>query len=102
MDEINFTCLAVGIILMILGILMQFTKRNMFLGVRTQWSMKNETAWKRSQRFGGAAAVISGVVIIAGSYYLTGRMNQILFMLAIVLVFAAVCTVQSYFASKAD
>ena len=39
-------------------------RMNSIAGLRTVWSMKNETTWKKSQRFGGISFIVGGVIII--------------------------------------
>ena len=72
---------------------------NSMLGLRTKWSMSSEDAWKKSQRFGGYAAIISGVLMIVESLVFS-EMTTIIVMLCIIVVMAIVDTVYSYYASK--
>ena len=37
---------------------------NSVMGLRTSWSMKNETTWKKSQHFGGISFIIGGIAIV--------------------------------------
>lgn len=41
-----------GVAMIILGNIMPKLRMNSIAGLRTVWSMKNETTWKKSQRFG--------------------------------------------------
>lgn len=43
-----------------LGNSMPKSQRNSIYGLRTKWSMANDSCWQQSQRFGGYAMVISG------------------------------------------
>ena len=40
-------------------------KNNAIFGLRTKWSRANDLTWKKSQRFGGVAIIITGIAIIA-------------------------------------
>ena len=42
-----------GVSMVLLGNIMPKLRMNSVVGLRTVWSIKNETAWKKSQRFGG-------------------------------------------------
>lgn len=53
-----------GITMIITGNIMPKLRLNSFIGVRTPWSIKNETTWKKSQRFGGAASIFTGFIIL--------------------------------------
>ena len=45
-----------------LGNNMPKAQRNSIYGLRTKWSMANDRCWQKSQRFGGYALVISGII----------------------------------------
>ena len=53
-----------GIAMIILGNIMPKLRMNSVVGLRTVWSIKNETAWKKSQRFGGISFIVGGIIII--------------------------------------
>lgn len=53
-----------GIIMIIVGNIMPKLRMNSLIGLRTSWSMKNETTWKKSQLFGGISFIIGGILII--------------------------------------
>lgn len=43
------------------------TKNNPYIGVRTKWSMYNDTTWMKSNRFGARALMITGILMIMTS-----------------------------------
>lgn len=88
-----------GIVFIIIGNVVPKTKMNHFLGLRTKWSMSSEEAWKNSQRFGGYALIITGVITIILSFVLDGSAS-LFAMVMLLLVMVIVDTVYSYFASK--
>ncbi len=53
-----------GVIMIIMGNIMPKARLNSAIGLRTVWSMKNSTTWKKSQRFGGITFIITGLLII--------------------------------------
>ena len=61
-EQVVFALL--GIALIIIGILLPKTKMNSVTGLRTRWSMKNETTWKKSQSFGGITFVAAGFIMV--------------------------------------
>ncbi len=60
----NFVFFAFGIGLVVMGNLMPKTRKNSYIGLRTKWSMKNETTWRKSQLFGGICLVLTGIVFV--------------------------------------
>lgn len=98
-DLFSLITLLFGFAFIIIGNVLPKVKMNSLLGLRTKWSMSCEEAWKKSQRFSGYSAIITGLIIIVLSFVLNG--SACLFaMLMLVLVMAIVDTVYSYFASK--
>lgn len=53
-----------GISMIIIGNIMPKLRMNSVIGLRTSWSMKSETTWKKSQRFGGISFIVGGIIII--------------------------------------
>ena len=53
-----------GISMVMIGNVMPKVRMNSVMGLRTSWSMKNETTWKKSQRFGGISFIVGGIVIV--------------------------------------
>lgn len=56
-----------GVLLVLLGNIMPKAPRNAFFGLRTKWSMSNDTVWQKSQRFSGFASVVCGLALTAAS-----------------------------------
>ncbi|MCI9315410.1 MAG: DUF1648 domain-containing protein [Lachnospiraceae bacterium] len=61
-----------GIAMIITGNIMPKLRMNAVTGLKTRWSMKNETTWKKSQRFGGISYMIGGVVIVVMCFFVQG------------------------------
>lgn len=53
-----------GIIMILVGNVMPKLRMNSLIGLRTSWSMKNETTWKKSQLFGGISFIAGGILIV--------------------------------------
>ncbi len=85
---------AVSLLIFFAGIMMEKTKRNWFVGIKTPWTLSSDRVWDRTHRLGGklfkAAAVVSMLGLPAGE-------NAFWIMMAAIVV-AAVCpVVYSYF-----
>lgn len=63
-DAHRFTCIAMGIIIVILSNVMPKARRNSAFGLRTTWSMHSDEVWRKSQRFAGHGGVICGALIV--------------------------------------
>ena len=61
-----------GVAMIILGNIMPKLRMNSVVGLRTVWSMKNETTWKKSQRFGGISFIVGGFIIIIACFLTKG------------------------------
>lgn len=61
-----------GIAMIIIGNIMPKLRMSAVTGLKTKWSMKNETTWKKSQRFGGISYIIGGVVIVVICFFIQG------------------------------
>ncbi len=66
----SVTVILMGLLFAVLGNIMPKMKKNMLMGLRTTWSMKNDEVWARCQRmggtvmfFGGAATILSGIIL---------------------------------------
>lgn len=100
-DIMKFTGIATGILLVILGNIMPKARRNAIFGLRTKWSMANDTVWQKSQRFGGIASVFFGLAMICVSAIIPGIWNLVAATLMVV-VWIVLCAVASYKYYKAD
>ncbi len=98
-DIFSLLTFSFGIVFIIIGNVLPKAKMNHFLGVRSKWSMSSEEAWKKSQRFGGYAFIITGLIVIILSFVLDGSAS-IFVMIMLLIAMGIVDTVYSYFASK--
>ena len=74
-------------------------RMNAIAGLRTVWSMKNETTWKKSQHFGGISLIAAGAVIIIVCI-LTKGFSCFWWTMGIVAIFLVVDTYYTYTLSK--
>lgn len=88
-----------GISLVVLGNIMPKLRMNSVAGLRTQWSMKNEITWKKSQRFGGISLITGGMAILIMCFFAKG-IACFLWTMAILAVLVAVDVGYTYFLSK--
>jgi len=54
-----------GVLFAVLGNWMGKLRRNMYIGIRTPWTIANDVVWERTHRIGGRIMMACGVVIVA-------------------------------------
>lgn len=84
---------AMGILFYLTGVMISKAKRNYFIGIRTPWTLSNDEVWNKTHQLGGWLFKFSGLITILGVFFAD---YAILFMLAPVLVSAAVSFIYSY------
>lgn len=92
-DEV--TNLLLGILMIFLGNVLPKAKPNSIAGVRTVWSMHNDITWSKSNRFGGAALMVCGVLTIIETF-IVGGLASTMIMLVLIIGFGVVVCVYSY------
>ena len=88
-----------GVSMVLLGNIMPKLRMNSVVGLRTVWSIKNETAWKKSQRFGGISFIMGGIIIIIVCF-LTKGFSCFWWTMSIVAVLLIIDTCYTYTLSK--
>lgn len=86
----RISCILCGSILIILGNFMPRLRRNSVAGVRTVWSLYNDNTWRKSNRFGSIALIITGILIIITASFAGAVISTI--MMIIYLILALVIT----------
>ncbi len=92
-DEI--TNVLMGCFFIFLGNFLPKAKLNGAVGIRTVWSMHNDITWSKSNKFGGMALIICGVLTIIETLIIGGFASTIV-MLGLLLLFLIVVCVYSY------
>lgn len=98
-DINQFICVLLGISLVIMGNFMPKLKNNGVIGLRTGWSSKNDTVWKKCQIFGGVSFIIGGILIVASGIFLDGYLAMGV-ALGIIVACTIAGTIYSYYAAK--
>ena len=90
----------VGILLSFIGNLLPKLKPNYFMGIKTPWSIANETVWFKTHRIAGKIWFIGGI-LMALSIFLPNSIQTILFV-TILSVMVLVPYVYSYYVYKKE
>ena len=89
--------IGLGLLFFYTGILCENAKRNWFIGIRTPWTISNETVWNKTHKLGGRLFKISGIIALLGLLF---QQYALWFVLVPVLSVAIYTIVYSYFEYK--
>lgn len=91
----NYILFFIGALYVILGNYFKTIKANYFIGIKTPWTLENETVWKDTHKLGGKLWFAGGLIIILGCLILNPKTNFIFFM-TITLIISVIPVVYSY------
>jgi uncharacterized membrane protein len=92
----NYIILLIGVLLMILGNYFKTLRANYFIGIRTPWTLENQTVWKETHKLAGKIWFIGGLVIIVSSLLLDKEVNFRLF-IGTIIVISLIPVIYSFF-----
>ncbi|GHU34781.1 hemolysin expression modulating protein [Clostridia bacterium] len=61
-DFLRILAVILNVSFIFIGNFLPKCKQNLFVGIRTKWTLENDTVWYKTHRVGGAVVVIFGVV----------------------------------------
>ena len=85
LDVAKLIMAILGVVLVCLGNFMPKFRRNAFAGVRTRWSKSSDSVWQKSQRLGGIASVVCGILMLLGALFFANETA----MVVLVVLFVA-------------
>lgn len=94
-DNGNFMFVIMGAFFALLGNYFQTIRPNYFIGIRTPWTLENETVWRTTHQFAGKIWIGGGLLLIA-TYFLNNPAYQVAVFLGIVALMVIVPVVYSY------
>lgn len=92
--------LLVGLVFVVIGNVLPRARPNWWFGVRTPWTLSNDRVWTRTQRVGGFALVLAGIVVMASAALPTPLVIPVLLVAVLAAAFFSVA--YSYFAWKQE
>ncbi|MBN2198193.1 SdpI family protein [Candidatus Wolfebacteria bacterium] len=95
----RFLLPAFGILFYYCGILIENSKRNWFIGIRTPWTMSNEKVWEKTHRLGGKLFKIAALIVLIGIIFPN---YAFYFALIPAISFALYAVVYSYFVYRKE
>lgn len=63
-----FILTGIGILWIIIGNYLPNARQNYTFGIRTPWTLANETSWTKTHRLGGIAFIITGIIALAAAF----------------------------------
>jgi len=66
---VRFTVPALGILFYYTGVLIENSKRNWSIGIKTPWTLSSETVWNETHKVGGKLFKIAGIISILGIFF---------------------------------
>ncbi|WP_335966000.1 SdpI family protein [Galbibacter sp. PAP.153] len=97
--NINSMFLLIGFFIAVLGNYMQTVKPNYFIGVKTPWTLENESVWKKTHVMTGKLWMIAGTFVIIASLLIPKYFFSKVF-IATILTIAFIPIVYSYIIYK--
>ena len=91
---IAFLSPAFAILFYYSGILIENTKRNWFIGIRTPWTLSSDRVWDRTHKIAGKLFKIAGMVALAAIFFETAA---IFFIIVPVIIISIYAIAYSYF-----
>ena len=84
----------VGLLFLIMGNYMQQAKQNFFFGIRTPWTLMDETIWRKTHRLGGKLFMVGGIIMMLTLFLPASY--EIFIIISVVVLVGVVPTGYSY------
>lgn len=83
----------IGILFIVIGNYLGKVRHNYFVGIKTPWTLDNEEVWNKTQRVGGWAFMIAGLMIFTNGFI---QWQLVPVMIAAIVIAAVIPIVYSY------
>lgn len=96
---VYFIPMVLGALMIVMGNFMGKLRQNKTFGIKVKWTLKNETVWKKTHRFYGIFAVVTGFLIILWSFIcliFSWQLALFIGFLILMLVPIIITTIYSY------
>lgn len=82
----NMVLILIGGLFTLLGNYFKTIKANYFIGIRTPWTLENETVWKETHLLGGKLWFAGGIAIILSVIFLPENISSVVFAIITVII----------------
>jgi len=92
-NMVQVICPAFAVLFFYMGVALEKTKSNFFIGIRTPWTISDDRVWEKTHKLGSTLFKASGIIAFFGVFF-----KDIAFLLVIgpILVVSAYLVVYSY------
>jgi len=90
---------AMGLLFILIGLFLRKAKRNYFIGIRTPWTLANDTVWEKTHRLGGILFIAAGLISFLGILF-PGK--AFLLLIVPILIFTVILVIYSYLAYRQE
>jgi len=59
---------AIAVLWYVLGSVLQQSKRNWFMGIRTPWTLSNDVVWHKTHQLGGKLFKLSALIVLVSIF----------------------------------
>ena len=87
---------AMGFLFYFLGILVQHSKRNWFIGIRTPCTLSSDKVWKKTHLIGGDLLRAAGIAALSGMFFPDYAMYFIVLPIVLVMAYTIVFSYLEY------
>ena len=95
----QFIMPAMGILFYYIGVLIQNSKRNWSIGIRTPWTLSSEKVWDKTHKIAGKLFKVAGIIAFLGIFF---SRNAIFFVIVPVILIIVYTFIYSYFEYKKE
>ena len=88
---------AIAVLFIFISRLLEVSKRNWFIGIRTPWTLSDDVVWNKTHKLAAKLFRIVGVLMLLGSFFQEGIVWVVLISVVVIVI---VPVVYSYFEYK--
>jgi uncharacterized membrane protein len=86
MVNINIVYIFIGILIGVLGNYFQVLPSNYFIGIKTPWTIENETVWKKTHQLAGKMWVVGGLMIVIFNFLVPIAIYRLVFFVILAII----------------
>ncbi len=95
-DPVRIECIFMGFLFIVFGNFITKTRINSVIGIRTSWSMYNDTTWRKTNRFGAYLMIAEGIVVILAAFILEKVFTVFVIMMVLLTLIITATIAYSY------
>jgi uncharacterized membrane protein len=96
LNMVKYVLVAVGILILAIGNYMNTIKPNYFIGIRTPWTLEDESNWKKTHSFTARLWTVSGIILAASGFVFAGTEYTVWGIIGLVIIISIIPVIYSY------